>query len=647
MGSRLLPPTVWWEEGRGGARASVSAGAGDSAASSLMGVGVAGSSHSQESPVLADPCPVASSVSAGRDRWSRSREIGEFTGGRSRSRSSRSSPSRARDSCEEHHCARSRSRESRSRSTDRLRSRGRERSRRDSSRSPSARVQSRQSRLRSSDRYRDRRMHSRSRSDHSRSRRLRLRSSGCREARRDRLRSHGSHYRSRDRSPLSSDRSQSRKRSWRPGWSRHNSVEAVVASQDRGNSGSTVEPAPVVEGGSIPLPTSSLLDLVRMFLSLSGSVAQQDAAVVCLLTAAGVTGAGVLPGPATPVTSAAPVACPSASVPTPGVVTPAGAASATTSPGRCECARESSRPERCRKRSFGRERSRSDGKRGRDWSHFPARSARSVSASASSSSESSDTEERVSAMPPPPAGLPGVGGSRSKGDRSVSGRDHSPQPGPSGLGSDEWSAPSTDRSHLGYSGCSSPAPSGVAEDDHDSSSNSVDLDRDDSFGAVLCLIREFHNMEKPASVAPNWCKTSLALINGLQSETSPALHLPLSPLLRSLLEDTNLALSKFVEDQTIHKFLPFPGRCHRRYYKTSSSSFPGLYTVPPRLASITLDKVSEPWKRSVSLSHSQVSSLETMLSSVCEVTSWLDWWLSACGGFQEQLTTKLVATSSG
>ena len=27
-----------------------------------------------------------------------------------------------------------------------------------------------------------------------------------------------------------------------------------------------------------------------------------------------------------------------------------------------------------------------------------------------------------------------------------------------------------------------------------------------------------------------------------------------------------------------------------------------------------------------------------MLSSVCEVTSWLDWWLSTCGGFQEQLT---------
>ena len=50
--------------------------------------------------------------------------------------------------------------------------------------------------------------------------------------------------------------------------------------------------------------------------------------------------------------------------------------------------------------------------------------------------------------------------------------------------------------------------------------------------------------------------------------------------------------------------------------------------------------MSESRKCSVSLSHSQVSSLETMFSSVCEVTSWLDWWLSTCGGFREQLTDK-------
>ena len=101
----------------------------------------------------------------------------------------------------------------------------------------------------------------------------------------------------------------------------------------------SVEPAPAVAGGSSVLPTFSFPDLVRLFLSLSGPVDQRGAVLGSLLSAAGVTGAGGLPAPAAPVTSAAPVACSSA-VPTPGASTPAGAASATASPDRCERARE-------------------------------------------------------------------------------------------------------------------------------------------------------------------------------------------------------------------------------------------------------------------------------------------------------------------
>ena len=141
-------------------------------------------------------------------------------------------------------------------------------------------------------------------------------------------------------------------------------------------------------------------------------------------------------------------------------------------------------------------------------------------------------------------------------------------------------APHADRSRLGLHSLSSPATSGVAEEDRDSISGSVDLDRDDSFRSVLRLIREFHGLEEPASVASNRCKTSFAPIYGLQSESSPALHLPLSPLFSSLLEDTNLALAQFVEDQTVHGFLPVPDRCHRRYYSTSSSFF--LARIPSR-----------------------------------------------------------------
>ena len=61
------------------------------------------------------------------------------------------------------------------------------------------------------------------------------------------------------------------------------------------------------------------------------------------------------------------------------------------------------------------------------------------------------------------------------------------------------------------------------------------------------------------------------------------------------------------------------------------------------MTSITLEKVSEARKRSVSLSASQVSSMETMLSGVCGVSSWLDWWLSTCGGFQEHLPDEVRA----
>ena len=175
------------------------------------------------------------------------------------------------------------------------------------------------------------------------------------------------------------------------------------------------------------------------------------------------------------------------------------------------------------------------------------------------------------------------------------------------------------------------------------SSIPLSFDRDDSFRSVLALIRNFHGMEEPAGIPSARCKTSLASIYGLMSETSPAFHLPASPLVRSLLDDTNLALSKLLEDQTVHGFLPVPGRSHRRYYRTSSSSFPRPYSVPPGVTSITLEKASEARKSFVSLSASQVSSSETMLSGVCEVSSWLNWWLSTCGGFREHLPDEVRA----
>ena len=184
---------------------------------------------------------------------------------------------------------------------------------------------------------------------------------------------------------------------------------------------------------------------------------------------------------------------------------------------------------------------------------------------------------------------------------------------------------------------------GMADDDRSSTFESVDFARDDSFRAVLGLIREFHDMAEPATVPAARCKTSLASAYGLAWKTSPAFTLPVSPLLSTLLLDINSDLSKFLEDQTVHGFLPVPGRRHRRYYGTSTSSFPGPYTVPPGVTSITMEKASEVRKRSVSLSASQVSWMETMLSGMCEVSSWLDWWLSTCGGFRDHLPIEVRA----
>ena len=186
-------------------------------------------------------------------------------------------------------------------------------------------------------------------------------------------------------------------------------------------------------------------------------------------------------------------------------------------------------------------------------------------------SSSSAEEDRADASPPGAGHAPGG----TPGDfRSAPADDRSPRPGPSG-----WtSRPSARAEHFRPgAGRRSPAPSGAADDDRSSAFETVDFDRDDSFRSVVGLIRSFHGMEEPAGVPSARCKTSLASIYGLMTEISPAFSLHASPLVRSLLDDTNLALAKSLEDQTVHGFLAVPGRRHRRYYRTSSSSFPGPY----------------------------------------------------------------------
>ena len=368
-------------------------------------------------------------------------------------------------------------------------------------------------------------------------------------------------------------------------------------------------------GGATLAALPSLQDLARFFLSLSGSSS--------LGAAGGVAGVAV---------SAAKVGvqlCPSASAG--GVVAlgaatavPAGASGPPSAPAAVpgvsglQQRQEVSRPSRRRCRSSSDGTGRRSKKRLRGRSPSPSPSSRRRERHYRSSSSPSE-DERAAASPPRAGRAPGGTPGDTPGDfRPAPAGDRSPLPGPSG-----WTSLSSARAERYRPGAGrrSLSPSGVADDYRSSAFDTVDFDRDDSFQSVLALIRNFHAMEEPAGIPSARCKTSLASIYGLMLETSPAFHLPVSPLVQSLLDDTNLALSKFLEDQTVHGFLPVPGRRHRRYYRTSSSSFPGPYSVPPGVTSITLDKASEARKHSVSLSASQVSSLETMLSGICEVSS--------------------------
>ena len=370
-------------------------------------------------------------------------------------------------------------------------------------------------------------------------------------------------------------------------------------------------------------------DLARFFLSLSGSSSQGLVSGMAGVTASAAGSEGAVCPPTD--AGGAVATCTSTVTPSGAGISPAAPAAV---PGMSseQQRRVESRSRRRRSRSS------SDGtdgrskRRARRRSPSPGPSSRRRERHYRSSSDSSE-ENRAGVSPPRSGRAPG---GAPCGARSSRAYDRSPRPGTS-------RSYARDDQYRSGAGRRSPAPSGAADDDRSSAFESVDFDRDDSFRSLLGLIRSFHDMEEPAGVPSACCKTSLASAYGLMSEVSPAFTLPASPLVRSLLDDTNLALAKFLEGQTVHSFLPVPGRRHRRYYRTSSSSFPGLYTVPPGATSITLEKVSEVKKHSVALSASQVSSMEAMLSGVCEVSSWLDWWLSTCGGFRDHLPVEVRA----
>ena len=632
---------------------------GGSASGRLSGVG--GLASSSPSPSGGGGVEVARSRQTSHSRVSESvdspsfsphvprrENVRESSGSCSRAVSSRDSRSSVRELRKDKRArsregsSRGRRRLSRSRSSSRSRSRGRERARRSSSASRSSRGRSRRERSRSSDRYRSRRGSSRSRRDRSRSsdryrsrrdrsrrersrsfdrsrsRRERARSPASRGGRRDRSRSHASPSRSHDRS-RSGGRLPTPSARWREDESgrlvRRGIQEGVeaVASQPPVVPGVLADVTPVAGGASMTALPSAMKELARFFLNLSGSSSLGASGDSAGVTASGAV-LGDLAGPSSSASGAA-TFCGTAAPPAgAGVLPDASDALPSVSGEHRRRVRSRSRGRRSRSSSDRRAK-----KRSRRGSPSLERSSRRREKRYRSSSESSEDERAAASSP---RARRAHGGARAGGSTWDYGRPRS------------YARVDPDQSGTRRR---SPGPSGVAEDDCSTTFESVDFARDDSFRAVLGLIREFHDMAEPATVPGARCKTSLASAYGLAADSYPSFSLPLSPLLSTLLMDINSDLSKFMEDQTVHGFLPVPGRRQRRYYGTSTSSFPGPYTVPPGLTSITMEKASEVRKRSVSLSASQVSSLETMLSGMCEVSSWLDWWLSTCGGYRDLL----------
>ena len=305
----------------------------------------------------------------------------------------------------------------------------------------------------------------------------------------------------------------------------------MFASQPPVAPGGAVDVTPVAGGTSMPTLPSAMKELARFFLNLSGSSSLGASG-----DSAGVTASAAALGC---------LACPSSSA-AGAAATPAGAGVLPDAPAAVPGV-SGEQQRRVRSRSRGRRSRSSDDrtdrrakKRSRRRSPSPGRSSRRREKCYHSSSDSSE-DERADASSP--RDRRAHGGARAGGSTW------------------DYDRPrSYARVNPGQSGARrrSPGPSGVADDDRSSTFESVDFARDDSFRAVLGLIREFHDMAEPATVPGARCKTSLASAYGLAADSYPAFTLPLSPLLSTLLIDINSDLSKFMEDQTVHRFLPVP-----------------------------------------------------------------------------------------
>ena len=338
--------------------------------------------------------------------------------------------------------------------------------------------------------------------DRSRSRRERACSPARRGERRDRSRSHASLSRSVDRSrsierlpaPSARLREDGAGRLARRG--AQEGVEAV-ASQPPVAPGGSVDVTPVAGGASMTTLPSAMKELARFFLNLSGSSSLGASGDSAGVTASGAV-LGDLAGPSSSASGAATV-CGTAATPAgAGVLPDASGALPSVSGEHRRRVRSRSRGQRSRSSSDRTDRRAK--KRSRRRSPSLERSSRRREKRYRSSSDSSEDERAAASSP---RARRAHGGARAGGSTWDYGRMRS------------YARVDPDQSGTRRR---SPGPSGLADDDRSTTFESVDFARDDSFRAVLALIREFHDMAEPATVPGARCKTSLASAYGLAAD---------------------------------------------------------------------------------------------------------------------------------
>ena len=168
------------------------------------------------------------------------------------------------------------------------------------------------------------------------------------------------------------------------------------------------------------------------------------------------------------------------------------------------------------------------------------------------------------------------------------------------------------------------------DDGNGEESRTVVTERDTDFRAVLQLIRNTNGIEEKVEKVRKRPRNQLQKLLPIEEGSRSSLSLPPSLLFHDVSDDASSSLEKLHAELSRKSSLQTPHPSDRKYYHTDPLLLDVPFTIPSGMAALTQKDVSELKKLSVSLTHSQEASLERVLASVVEASSWMDWWVATC-----------------